>query len=67
MKLNICEAEAYSRGDEGYCTKCDEFTNGGVEPDAQNYECISCGENTVMGAELAITVLELIEITKERE
>ena len=65
MQLNILEAEAYINGDEGYCPKCDEFTNGGVEPDAQGYECISCGENTVVGAEMAITVLELIEITED--
>lgn len=67
MKLNIHEAEAYAIGDEGYCTECDEFTNGGVEPDAKNYECISCGENTVMGAEFAIVVLGLIEITEDEE
>ena len=34
----------------GYCTTCKEVTNhGGVEPDAEGYECECCGEMTVMG------------------
>lgn len=65
MILSVNEAKAYANGDEGYCTNCDEFTNGDVEPDAVEYECISCGEETVMGAELAITVHELIKIIGE--
>lgn len=65
MKLSINEAQSYIRGDEGYCSTCDEFTNGGVEPDATDYECISCGENTVTGAEFAIVVLDLIEIVED--
>ena len=62
MKLSIEDAQMYIEGDEGFCPNCDEFTNGGVEPDAEGYECISCGENTVVGAQFAITVLDLIEI-----
>ncbi len=34
----------------GYCTTCGE-EQGGCEPDAREYECESCGENTVFGAE----------------
>lgn len=63
MKLTEQEAQYYIGSDEGYCPECDEFTNGGVEPDAEGYECISCGENTVMGAETAIVIKELIEVT----
>ena len=65
MKLSMLEAEAYCHSDEGYCTNCDEFTNSGVEPDAEEYECISCGENTVMGAENAISIFDLITIVKD--
>ena len=65
MKLSVTEAEAYMNSDEGYCPNCDEFTNGDVEPDAIGYECISCGETTVVGAEIAIVVHELIEIVKD--
>jgi len=34
----------------GICTSCGE-EQGGCEPDARNYECESCGEMTVFGAE----------------
>ncbi len=38
----------------GFCTACGEEAFG-VEPDARNYECESCGERKVFGAsELAI-------------
>lgn len=35
---------------EGICTECGEIAYG-VEPDARNYECESCGANQVFGAE----------------
>ena len=38
----------------GWCTTCESFTTGCVEPDAHDYECEVCGENTVMGAEDAL-------------
>jgi hypothetical protein len=34
----------------GFCIKCGEEAYG-VEPDAENYECESCGEFAVYGAE----------------
>ncbi len=34
----------------GWCTECRDFTTGCCEPDARDYECEACGENTVMGA-----------------
>ena len=34
----------------GYCTTCGD-EQGGCEPDARKYECESCGEMTVFGAE----------------
>lgn len=39
---------------QGWCTSCRNFTNYNVEPDAENYECEICSQNTVMGAENAI-------------
>lgn len=65
MKLHISDVRGYINGNEGYCSTCDEFTNGGVEPDAQGYKCDECDENTVMGAELAIVILELIDIIED--
>ena len=38
----------------GWCTTCEEFTTGCVEPDAEGYECEACGERTVFGAEQAL-------------
>ena len=37
-------------GSVGICTACGEETTG-VEPDAEHYECESCGKHEVFGAE----------------
>ena len=34
----------------GFCLKCG-YEQDGCEPDAEGYECESCGEHAVMGAE----------------
>lgn len=34
----------------GFCKECGAEAQG-VEPDARNYECESCGEEQVFGAE----------------
>lgn len=34
----------------GFCKACGELAMG-CEPDARNYECLSCGESQVFGAE----------------
>ena len=39
-----------SEGCLGYCLACGEEQSG-CEPDARNYECESCGEHKVFGAE----------------
>ena len=36
--------------DSGFCIKCGA-ENGPVEPDARKYQCESCGEFAVYGAE----------------
>jgi len=38
----------------GFCTKCQEFTRDRTEPDAEEYDCPVCEENTVMGTEQAL-------------
>lgn len=48
-------AEACDRGmttldNPGFCIACGEEAEG-CEPDARNYECESCGERKVFGAE----------------
>lgn len=47
--------EAYQRSmfgtdNPGFCTACGIDVEG-VEPDAEKYECESCGERAVYGAE----------------
>ena len=43
--------EAVERDDNiGFCLACGEETSG-VEPDAREYECDSCGAKAVYGAE----------------
>jgi hypothetical protein len=44
--IEAVEADDYL----GFCTACGEQATN-VEPDAENYECESCGENKVFGAE----------------
>jgi hypothetical protein len=38
----------------GLCLECGETREGGCEPDAEKYECYSCGAHAVMGAENAM-------------
>lgn len=38
----------------GWCPVCDDFTRDSTEPDATNYFCEICEENSVMGAENAL-------------
>ena len=40
--------------DLGWCSRCQAFTTGDVEPDAENYECEMCGKTTVTGAEQSL-------------
>jgi hypothetical protein len=42
----------------GFCLQCGAEAEG-VEPDAQDYECESCGEMSVHGAEELLMHLEL--------
>ena len=36
---------------EGWCVECLEFTRSQTEPDAEDYDCPQCEENTVIGAD----------------
>ena len=41
----------------GFCTTCKEITNEyGCEPDARDYECEECGNDTVFGIEEALLI-----------
>jgi hypothetical protein len=43
----------------GYCRKCKKFTRECTEPDAEGYDCPICGEDSVIGAELALIMGEI--------
>lgn len=56
--------EAHIDENDGFCVSCGAFTTtGGVEPDAQGYECPDCGGDCVMGAEQALLegLLDVVE------
>ena len=48
----------------GFCTKCQAFTRGETEPDAEKYPCPKCKGETVMGAEQAMIELVGSELVK---
>ena len=52
MKIDLDDIIEAVEADDclGFCTACGEQATN-VEPDAENYECESCGENKVFGAE----------------
>lgn len=62
MLLSMEEYQDMADSYQGYCTLCEAFTRDCTEPDAEEYDCPDCGENSVMGAEQAILLGE-IEIT----
>lgn len=55
MKIKEIDFKHACESYSGYCTTCDDITNdSGVEPDAEKYQCDTCDELTVMGAENAL-------------
>jgi hypothetical protein len=54
ITISIEEYQDHRENYDGLCLACREFTCGGVEPDAEEYECEACGESKVVGAEIAL-------------
>ena len=54
INVSIDDFQEHADSYDGVCTECGEVTEGGVEPDAEGYECPSCGACAVMGMELAL-------------
>lgn len=53
--LSISEYENHREDYDGFCKECNQITNmGGVEPDAEGYECILCDQMSVVGMENAM-------------
>jgi hypothetical protein len=54
ITMNRADYSAHVRDSDGLCVACGAYTAGGVEPDADSYECEECGEPKVMGFENAL-------------
>lgn len=53
--------EAIESGEyAGFCTACGEQADG-IEPDAREYRCDSCGKNAVFGAEELLLTASMSE------
>jgi len=52
---------------QGWCTFCKEFTRDQTEPDAEDYDCPVCEQNTVVGAEQALLLGIITEFDPEEE
>jgi len=50
-KLSEIEEVMSSDTYEGWCTYCQEWTHDCCEPDARQYTCPECGNDTCYGAE----------------
>lgn len=67
MKITVGQYNMHRGEYDGYCARCDDVTNfGDVEPDATNYKCDECGNNTVYGMDLAL-ILDLLDIELDEE
>lgn len=66
LTVTLAEEELRSHIDssDGICLGCGEWSCGGCEPDAREYECLSCGEHKVYGAEWAL-VMGNVEISED--
>ena len=67
--ISLTEEEYLDHTDayDGLCLSCHSWTNGGVEPDAEGYDCEDCGASAVCGAEQALIMgkVELVEYDNE--
>jgi predicted RNA-binding Zn-ribbon protein involved in translation (DUF1610 family) len=56
--MTIEEVQDLMCNNEGICVSCGEVGQF-AEPDARNYTCDACGENTVFGAEQAVVEMRV--------
>ncbi len=54
--MEACERRAMTLDDPGICLICGQEA-GGVEPDAENYKCESCGAEQVFGSDQLLLVI----------
>ncbi len=63
QKRISCTSDDIAEGSMGACLACGEMADG-VEPDAREYECESCGAKKVYGLE-EILMMGLIDLQDE--
>ena len=59
ITIDVEEFEEHMESYDGFCTSCKEWSFGGVESDAINYECLHCGVKAVVGAEMALIQMDV--------
>ena len=59
MRFTMEEIEEAMADQAGYCTKCGAWRDC-CEPDAREYDCEECGENSVYGAE-ELVIMGLVD------
>jgi len=65
IKMVNATLEELQEGNNGGCLACGEVQYGGVEPDAEKYECEGCGENQVYGLEQLLVMGRLVLPSEE--
>lgn len=60
--LVLTEKEYMKHWEEyaGFCFKCGDVQEDGVEPDARAYRCYACNENKVYGAQYGVLFNRII-------
>lgn len=53
LQLSLGEYQIALNDNYGFCTACG-YEQGGMEPDAENYECEICGKEKVQGADVLL-------------
>lgn len=62
-KMSLREYQQHDDNSDGLCLHCGEIAYGMVEPDAEEYLCLSCDRQAVMGVMSAMVAghIELVE------
>ena len=64
--MTFDEVREHMKEYDGWCTECKDVTQyGGVEPDAREYKCPDCGNNTVYGMEQAAAIMMVVPFDEE--
>ncbi len=66
--MTFDELEEHMDSDDGWCVHCKGVTRfGGCEPDARQYNCEECGQNSVYGMKEAACVMCVVPLSDDNE